>query len=166
MGEVVDVFNILIDLNILQIGDIVRLSRCNAELLFCVRSHVSLWKKISMWTHTSPQYTSCTRYLKLYHCCRECGESKTNALRSVLGNTVYVCSHCSTCLSNYSFIVSRNEINRAFKTKKMTNKVIWNDTSIFKGLHVAKRGRSNQFFYWGYEWKTPLRGFWLKRIGC
>lgn len=162
---IVNIILSLIDFHILQIGDIVRLSRCNKKLLFCVRNHVCLWKKVSMWTHTSPQYISCTRYLKLYNCCRECGESKTDALQSVLGNTVYVCNNCTSCPSSYSFIISRNYIKQSLKTKKITNKVTWNDTSIFKGLHIVKRGKSNTFFYWGYEWKKPLRGFWVHRIG-
>lgn len=158
-----DVLDILINLEFVELGNAMRMTRLNKYTLYYIKHHSLLWNMVSQKIQTHSTCETCIKYLQLHKACRECGKLKARHLRTVNGKTVYVCDECCSSTTNtYSQLICRTQILRSIIPRHKT--CIWSCQLkiILGGLHLARKGRNNKYWYWAYEWKQPLRGFWSK----
>lgn len=165
METFIFVLDIIISGKYLQLGDVIRIERSSIQVLKFIRNHPFLWKSMSrMCNLKSAAYKGCIRELLKKKKCRECGNDNAKRLTTTQNNVINVCETCFLCNDNYSALLSRNDIIRSvFSLRKTTNLWSYQLRQLLNGLHLALRGKHNTYYYWAFEWKTPMRAFSLKR---
>tara|TARA_B100001778_G_C18440553_1_gene562109 strand:+ start:272 stop:727 length:456 start_codon:yes stop_codon:yes gene_type:complete len=141
-------------MDLLSIGDIIRLTRCNSDLLYMIKSHDFLWKTIGMRMgykkNRSIQYIQKNLYDSKW--CRECAVKKGLITFTRLHKPIYICMECANEKNGYSELVCRAQI---FEKEG----VVWSKKrrALLSGLHVARKTTNNKILYWGFEWRRPCK---------
>lgn len=164
MEKFISVLDIVISGNFLQIGDIIRIQRSSVQILKFIQHHPFIWKSASKtFNLKSSSYKKCIEELFKKRKCRECGSDNVKRLTTTNNNIINVCESCFSCSDNYSALLSRSDIIRSvFRLQKVPT--LWSHQlrKLFSGLHLALRGKHNTYYYWSFEWNTPMRAFMKK----
>ena len=149
-----DVLEILLQNDDINLGSICRVSRVNKDIHSFIKSHHLLWKFKSYDLGYKKKYDfyDILHKIKEGKRCRECGAKNGLETISHKFNHVYICSSCMQQKYSYSELVCRSEI---FKNEKN----VWSKKRrlILSGMHVARRGQNNKYYYWAYKWRQPFR---------
>lgn len=165
METFISVLDILVSGSFMNIGDIVRCERICTKCLYLVRNHNIMWNAISKKHNLKCfSYQDCIKTILRDKRCRECGTFKSKHLSTRRNNTIYVCEDCFACEKNYSHLLSRIDIYKSLFRSRKRHPVLWSHKIqlTFDGLHIALRGRHNTYYYWAFQWKSPLRGFFSR----
>ena len=152
----INILEILLQNDNLSLGNIIRISRLNSATHHLIHSHQLLWQFKSYDLGFKRKYDCYHIIHKINESkrCRECGHK--NGLKAISHNRnqVYICSNCIQEKKSYSELVCRSEI---FKNEGK----IWSKKRriILAGLHLARVGQNNKYYYWGFQWRQPLRRF-------
>jgi len=149
-----DVFEILLQNNNISLGDVIRLTRVDRTLYTFINSHqlLGIFKSHELGFKRKYPIHNIIQKIKQTNRCRECGYRYGLKTLSTKSKCVHICSTCAQEKNSYSELICRYDIFR-------NEKCVWSKKRriILAGLHLARVGRNNKYFYWGFEWKKPLR---------
>lgn len=142
------VLPILMEHNVLSVGEVLRLRRCNRAIHTCIYDHPFYWKSIASntlaWKKSKPNEKIMDA---LKGRCRECAAKTRTMLVTSKWNKVRVCMQCTT--SGYNQLLSRMQILPKKTWTKFLNKTLV--PAKYRG------GMFKKYYYWAHDFHRTCK---------